>query len=93
MLLLTVPIFFPLIMHLGLDPIWFGILIVCVVEISLITPPVGMNIFVLSSMLPDVPTTAIWRGVMPFIVADLFRLAALIAFPIITLWLPQALGL
>lgn len=93
MLLLTVPIFFPLIMHLGLDPIWFGILIVCVVEISLITPPVGMNIFVLSSMLPDVPTTAIWRGVMPFIVADLFRLAVLIAFPVITLWLPQALNL
>ena len=93
MLLLTVPIFFPLIVHLGLDPIWFGILIVCVVEIGMISPPVGMNIFVLSSMLPDVPTSQIWKGVTPFIIADIFRLALLVAFPAITLWLPRFLGL
>ncbi len=93
MILLTVPIFFPLIVALGLDPIWFGILIVCIVEIGMISPPVGMNVFVLRSVLPDVPTGAIWRGVMPFLIADIFRLAVLIAFPIITLWLPRKLGL
>ena len=93
MMLLTVPIFFPLVTGLGFDPIWFGILIVCVIEISLITPPVGMNIFVLSSSLPDVRTTEIWRGVLPFVGADLVRIAILIAFPSITLYLPQLLQL
>ncbi len=93
MMLLTVPIFFPLVTSLGFDPIWFGILIVCVIEISLITPPVGMNIFVLSSVLPDIRTTEIWRGVMPFVAADFVRIAILIAFPIISLWLPRWLDL
>ena len=59
----------------------------------MISPPVGMNIFVLRSVLPDVPTGTIWRGVMPFLIAECFRLAVLIAFPIITLWLPRKLGL
>jgi tripartite ATP-independent transporter DctM subunit len=93
MILLTVPIFFPLVVHLGFDPIWFGILIVCVVEIGMISPPVGMNVFVLRSVLPDVPTAQIWKGVMPFLMADLLRLAVLIAFPVIALWLPKTLGL
>ena len=93
MMLLTVPIFFPLIQAMGFDPVWFGILIVCVIEVSLITPPVGMNVFVLSSVLPDVPTGQIWKGVTPFIFADLVRIAILIAFPVITLFLPQWLGL
>lgn len=93
MMLLTVPIFFPLIQSLGFDPVWFGILIVCVIEISLITPPVGMNVFVLSTVLPDVKATTIWRGVTPFIVADLVRLAILITFPMIALVLPQYLRL
>jgi C4-dicarboxylate transporter DctM subunit len=93
MILLTVPIFFPLVVHLGFDPIWFGILIVCVVEIGMISPPVGMNVFVLRSVLPDVPTGRIWTGVMPFLAADILRLAVLIAFPAITLWLPRTLGL
>jgi tripartite ATP-independent transporter DctM subunit len=93
MILLTVPIFYPLVVALGYDPIWFGVLIVCVVEIGLITPPVGMNVFVLRSVLPDVPTGTMFRGVMPFVGADIVRLAVLIAFPIVTLWLPRALGL
>jgi C4-dicarboxylate transporter DctM subunit len=93
MMLLTVPIFFPLVVSLGFDPVWFGIIIVCVIEISLITPPVGMNIFVLSSVLPDVPTTAIWRGVTPFIVADVLRMGVLIAFPALSLALPRLLNL
>ena len=93
MMLLTVPIFFPLVTALGFDPVWFGIIVVCVIEISLITPPVGMNIFVLSSVVPTIPTSTIWRGVMPFVGADMLRMATLIAFPAISLWLPKWLGL
>ena len=92
MMLLTVPIFFPLVTSLGFDPVWFGILVVCVIEISLITPPVGMNIFVLSSVMPSLPTHVIWRGVMPFIAADVLRMAVLIAFPVLSLWLPRVFG-
>ncbi len=88
MILLTVPIFFPLVTALGFDPVWFGILIVVVVEIGLISPPVGMNLFVLNSLLPEVPTQKIFQGVMPFMIADVIRLGILIAFPIISLWLP-----
>jgi len=89
MILLTVPVLFPLILHLGLDPIWFGVLIVVVVEIGLISPPVGMNLFVLKTLLPQVPTGTVFRGVVPFMVADCVRLAILIAFPAISLYLPS----
>jgi C4-dicarboxylate transporter DctM subunit len=91
MILLTVPVFFPLVVHLGFDPIWFGILVVVVVEIGLISPPVGMNLFVINALLPHVPTPTLFRGVTPFVVADVVRLAILIAFPIISLWLPSVL--
>jgi tripartite ATP-independent transporter DctM subunit len=91
MILLTVPVFFPLVKFLGYDPIWFGIVVVCVVEISLITPPVGLNVFVLRTVLKDVPLQTIFRGVTPFIVADVVRLAILIAFPAISLFLPKLL--
>jgi TRAP-type C4-dicarboxylate transport system permease large subunit len=77
------------IVHLGYDPVWFGILIVVVVEIGLISPPVGMNLFVLKTLLPQVPTTTVFSGVMPFMMADCVRFALLIAFPIISLWLPS----
>ena len=93
MMLLTVPIFFPLVTSLGFDPVWFGIIVVCVIEISLITPPVGMNIFVLASVMPDIPTTTIWRGVTPFIAADILRMATLITFPALSLYLPKLLNL
>jgi C4-dicarboxylate transporter, DctM subunit len=89
MILLTVPVFFPLIVHLGVDPIYFGILIVVVVEIGLISPPVGMNLFVLKTLLPDVSTGAVFRGVMPFMWADVLRLAILVVFPWLALWLPS----
>lgn len=89
MVLLTLPVFFPLIVSLGLDPVWFGVLIVTIVEIGLISPPVGMNLFVLSTLLPAVPTTTVFRGVLPFMAADVVRLAILIAFPVISLWLPS----
>ncbi len=89
MILLTVPVFFPLVVHLGFDPIWFGILVIVVVEIGLISPPVGMNLFVLKALLPEVPTSTLFRGVLPFVVADVIRLGILIAFPAISLWLPS----
>jgi TRAP-type C4-dicarboxylate transport system permease large subunit len=89
MILLTIPVFFPLVVGLGFDPIWFGILIVVVVEIGLISPPVGMNLFVLKTLIPQVSTGTVFRGVTPFFIADVIRLAILIAFPAISLWLPS----
>ncbi|MBI1737555.1 MAG: TRAP transporter large permease, partial [Candidatus Rokubacteria bacterium] len=89
MVLLTIPVFFPVVVQLGFDPVWFGILIVTVVEIGLISPPVGMNLFVLKTLLPGVETGTVFRGVVPFMVADVVRLAILVAFPAITLWLPS----
>jgi tripartite ATP-independent transporter DctM subunit len=89
MVLLTLPVFFPVVMHLGYDPVWFGVLIVVVVEIGLISPPVGMNLFVLKTLLPNVPTTTVFHGVMPFMLADCVRFAILITFPAIALWLPS----
>ncbi|MGE0876867.1 MAG: TRAP transporter large permease [Burkholderiales bacterium] len=88
MVLLTLPVFFPLVVGMGLDPIWFGVLVVTIVEIGLISPPVGMNLFVLSTLLPQVQTTTVFRGVLPFMAADVIRLALLIMFPMIALWLP-----
>ncbi len=91
MILLTVPVFFPLVVGLGFDPIWFGIIIVVVVEIGLISPPVGMNMFVLRTLLPQVQIGTIFRGVMPFFTAHCVLLALLVAFPVISLWLPNLL--
>jgi C4-dicarboxylate transporter, DctM subunit len=89
MVLLTMPVFFPVIVHLGFDPVWFGIIIVCVVEIGLISPPVGMNMFVLKTLLPEVSTGTVFSGVLPFMWADVVRLAILITFPWLSLWLPS----
>ena len=87
--LLTIPVFFPIVMGLGFDPVWFGILIVTVVEIGLISPPVGLNLFVINSLLKDVKLGTIYRGVWPFVAADVVRLGVLIAVPAIALWLPS----
>ena len=89
MIILTVPIIFPVIVQLGFDPIWFGVLIVMTVELGLIHPPVGMNIFVIKSVVEDVKISTIFYGVLPFIITDILRLAILIAFPIIALYLPN----
>jgi tripartite ATP-independent transporter DctM subunit len=88
MIILTVPIIFPVITHLGFDPIWFGVIIVMTVELGLIHPPVGMNVFVIKSVVQDVTFTTIFKGVIPFVLTDILRLVILIAFPIIALWLP-----
>jgi tripartite ATP-independent transporter DctM subunit len=91
MLLLTVPIFFPLVISLGFDPVWFGIIVVVVTEISLITPPVGLNVFVLKGVLGDVSTATIFRGVTPFWVVDIIRLLLLTLVPWLVLVLPKSM--
>jgi len=91
MIILTIPIFFPLIMALGFDPIWFGIIMVRVVEMGIITPPVGINVFVIKSVAKDVPLYTIFRGIVPFLMADICHVALLVAFPQIVLFLPALL--
>lgn len=91
MILLTVPIFFPIIMRLGLDPIWFGILIVRVVEIGLITPPIGLNVFIIRGVAKDVPLFDIFQGILPFLAADIVCIALLVIFPQISLFLPNTM--
>jgi tripartite ATP-independent transporter DctM subunit len=91
MVLLTVPVFFPIVQGLGLDPIWFGIIVVVVTEISLITPPVGLNVFMLSGMFRDIGTANVFRGVAPFVAVDVVRVLILLWVPQVALWLPYAL--
>lgn len=92
-MLLTVPIFFPLVLEMGINPIWFGILAVVAIEIGLITPPVGMNLFVIRSVAPDVSTRDVMIGVIPFVLADFIRLGILLAVPAISLGMPALMGL
>jgi TRAP-type C4-dicarboxylate transport system permease large subunit len=92
MILLTVPIFYPLVIDAGFDPIWFGVIAVVVVETGLISPPVGMNLFVVRAAADDLALKDVMIGVLPFVVTDIVRLAILIAFPAITLTLPRLLG-
>jgi tripartite ATP-independent transporter DctM subunit len=92
MILLTIPIVFPIVTALGYDPVWFGIIIVMVVELGLITPPIGMNVFVLKGIAREVPLETIFRGVTPFIVAQVILILILIAFPEIALWVPSTMS-
>jgi TRAP-type C4-dicarboxylate transport system permease large subunit len=92
MMLLTVPVFFPIVQALGYDLIWFGVLVVVVIEVGLITPPIGLNIFMLHSMQPEVPMGSIFRGVAPFLVADAIRITLFVLFPAIVLVLPNLMG-
>jgi C4-dicarboxylate transporter, DctM subunit len=91
MLLLTVPIFFPLVTGLGFDPVWFGIVVVVVTEISLITPPVGLNVFVLKGVVGDISTATIFKGVTPFWIVDIIRLLLLVFVPWLVLVLPNSM--
>lgn len=88
MLLLTVPLFVPIAQAAGIDLVWFGIFAVMVVEMGLITPPVGMNLFVLKTVQSDVKLTELWKGATPFVIADFIRVAIIIALPAIVIWLP-----
>jgi C4-dicarboxylate transporter DctM subunit len=92
MILLTIPIVFPIIQALGYDPVWFGIIIVMVVELGLITPPIGMNVFVIKGIAHEVPLETIFRGAMPFVGAQIILIFILIAFPEIALWLPSTMA-
>ena len=92
MVLLTIPLFFPIVVQLGFDPVWFGVLIVMVIQIGLVSPPVGMNLFVVNALLPKVGLRAIFSGVWPLVVAMIVALALLIAFPQLSLWLPSKMG-
>jgi C4-dicarboxylate transporter DctM subunit len=91
MLLLTVPIVVPAIVALGFDPVWFGVILVMAVTLGLISPPVGMNVFVINSIARDVPLVSIYKGTLPFISMDIIRLIILCAFPALSLWLPGIL--
>jgi len=91
MILLTIPFVFPVVLELGHDPVWFGIVVVTVAELGLITPPVGMNLFVIQGTVPGLKLSTIVRGLPPFLLADLVRLALLVAFPQLALWLPATM--
>ncbi len=88
-ILLTVPIFFPIVTNIGYDPVWFGVIVVMVVELGLITPPIGMNVFVIKGMAPDVNLSDIYKGVMPFVAAQILLIILVFLIPAIILWLPQ----
>ena len=91
MLVLTLPIFFPVVLQMGIDPIWFGVLVVLTLEMGLISPPVGINVFIVKSVAPKVALADIFRGVLPFWLAMLVTLGILIAFPQISLLLPNTM--
>ena len=89
MMALTVPIFFPIVTALGVDPLWFGILVVRAMEVAMITPPIGITVYVMSGIAPDIPLQKIFKGIVPFVIADIFHIALLMLFPAIVLFLPN----
>jgi tripartite ATP-independent transporter DctM subunit len=89
LILLTVPIFFPIVVSLGFSPVWFGVVIARVTEMAMITPPVGVNVYILKGVAKDIPLEKIFRGILPFVVADVFEVILLLAFPQIVLFLPS----
>jgi C4-dicarboxylate transporter, DctM subunit len=89
MMLLTLPMFFPIVIGLGYDPVWFGILVVVLVELGMITPPLGINLFILRSIAPEVPLATIIRGIIPFVAADVVRVAIIAFVPAVSLFLPN----
>ena len=91
-MVLTLPVVFPLVVHLGFDPIWFGVMVTLFIEMGLITPPVGVNVFVISGIAKEVPMYTIFRGIVPFFVGMVICLIILIIFPQIALFLPQTMG-
>ncbi|RMH53834.1 MAG: TRAP transporter large permease [Alphaproteobacteria bacterium] len=91
MVLITVPVFLPIVTGFGFDPVLFGILVVVLVELGLITPPVGMNLFIIRAQVPDMPMARLYRGILPFLIAPLVLVALILAFPSLTLWLPEIL--
>ena len=91
MVLITVPVFLPLVKQFGYDAIWFGIIVVIVAEVGLIHPPVGLNLFVIQAHAPDIKITSIYRGIVPFLFAPLLLIKLMFLFPSLALWLPKLL--
>jgi C4-dicarboxylate transporter, DctM subunit len=92
MLVLTIPFVMPVVRELGIDPVWFGVFVVVMAEIALVTPPIGANVFVMRRTAPDVPMGEIFMGVLPFVIGEFVVIALLIAFPELALWLPRQMG-
>jgi tripartite ATP-independent transporter DctM subunit len=92
LMLLTTPIFLPIVNELGMSPIWFGIFLVRTMEIGFVHPPMGLNVYVIQGLASDIPLSTIFRGIVPFLVVDFLHLSLLIAFPVLSLWLPGHLG-
>jgi C4-dicarboxylate transporter, DctM subunit len=90
-MIVTAPLVAPLVVHLGYDPIWWGIMMVVLCELGVVSPPFGLNLFILKTLAPDVPISSVFRGVMPFMTADCIKCVILIHFPILALWLPQTM--
>jgi tripartite ATP-independent transporter DctM subunit len=92
-MVITLPFVFPLVTGMGYDPIWWGVINVVVMEMGMITPPIGLNVFVMHGMNKDLPLSTVYAGIWPFLLSDLVRLLILTLFPVLTLWLPKAMGL
>jgi C4-dicarboxylate transporter DctM subunit len=88
-LALTLPVVLPIVSSVGWDPIWFGIVLVVLIEIALVTPPIGLNLYILTAVAPDVPIETVIRSVLWFIPADLALLVLLYFVPQLALWLPS----
>ena len=91
MIVLTIPVVFPLVVSLGFDPLWFSVLGVIMIEAGLITPPIGMNVYIIGGIAPDVPLSKIFLGIMPFILAIVVCVILIMIFPQIALFLPKIL--
>ncbi|WP_236701724.1 MULTISPECIES: TRAP transporter large permease [unclassified Sphingomonas] len=92
LMLLTTPIFLPIAEQLGMSPVWFGIFLVRTMEIGFVHPPLGLNVYVIQAMARDIPLGTIFRGIVPFLIADFIHLGLIIAFPIVVLWLPKVIA-
>jgi TRAP-type C4-dicarboxylate transport system permease large subunit len=91
-MVITLPFVYPLVVQLGYDPVWWGLIMIVLIEIGMITPPIGLNVFVLHGMAPELPMGTIYRGVLPVLIADGARVAVFILVPEVVLWLPRTLG-
>lgn len=91
MVLITVPVFLPIVVSYGYDPIWFGVFVVVLVELGLITPPVGMNLFIIRAQIPDVPMKTLYKAILPFLIAPVALIILLFLFPELAIWLPSVL--
>ena len=91
-MVITLPFIYPLVIDLGYNPIWWGIILVMAIEVGMITPPIGMNVFVLHGVARHIPLKTIFKGIFPFFYADVIRISLVIIFPGLALWLPKLLG-